>query len=610
MFKMKTKILLLLFVCVFLSAFILLAISILTFKNDKMAYIFETIGRETELVSKQITSEIKTAEDISLQYLNFYFLKGELKSEDFNRLTEKMKFDATSNISYLCVFKFVGGNINCVFENKKNDFNLTNDKKSKIINTIQNTKSNLVKNIFIDGDLFYQLNISQTNPEIQGVLFVYKSMAYNDFVNKNSLNQKSIRQDYFAVVDPGIASVSFDNLGKKDSFLEKFPELMQLNLQTQVSQMTGITRDAGASQWIYSLYPIAQTNLNFISLVTEEKAMAVMKIVYKRVSLTFTIIIGAILIIGVLAALTLTNQLQKLTEVTRRITKGDFDTQIDVKGQDEVAHLSQDFNSMTVELKRLMSETAEKARMENELKTAQLVQESLFPANEGRYSLCHLNGYYQPASECGGDWWFHIENEKYFYIIIADATGHGVPAALMTSAIKSAFSLVYNMDESLSEIMSKLNNALCEVGHGKVMMTAFLMRIEKNSYMAEYVNASHEAPIIVDMNIETIDKGSLQFLNETNSPRLGESKSTEYKTSTIQLKKNYRLFFYTDGIYDLKNAEDKKLTERQFLKNMMSFANEKGDFVVYSEKIKNFILDYHKQNVLDDDITICNLEVI
>jgi len=607
---MKTKILLLLFVCVFLSAFTLLAISIFTFKNDKMAYIFETIGRETELVSKQIASDIKTAEDLSVQYLNFYFLKSELNTEDFNRLKDKMKFDATSNIQYLCVFKFTSNNLNCVFENKKTDFTFQDDKKNKIVDTLKMAKSAQTKIIYTDDEFFYQLNISQTNPETQGVLFVYRSMAFKEFLSKNTSSSKAARQDYSAVVNHDMASVRFKDLGKKDIFLEKFPELMQLNLQSQVSQMIGVTNDISTEKWMYSLYPIAQTNLNIVSLVTEKKAMAVMTTVYKRVSLTFLIVIGVILIIGVLSSLTLTNQLQKLTEVTRRITKGDFDTQIDVKGQDEVAHLSQDFNSMTVELKRLMSETAEKARMENELKTAQLVQESLFPTNDGHYSICQLSGYYQPASECGGDWWFHIENGKYFYVIIADATGHGVPAALMTSAIKSAFSLVYNLDEPLSEIMAKLNGALCEVGHGKVMMTAFLMRILKETYLAEYVNASHEAPIIVDMNIETIDKASLQFLNETNSPRLGENKATEYKTSMVQLKKNYRVFFYTDGIYDLKNEEEKKLTERLFLKNMMAFANERSSFAQYNDNIKKFILDYHKQSVLDDDITICNLEVV
>ena len=165
---MKTKILLLLFICVFLSSFILLGISILTFKNDKMAYIFETIGRETELVSKQVASEIKTAEDLSVQYLNFYFLKSELNAEDFKRLTEKMKFNKASNINYLCVFKFVAGNINCVFENKKDDFIFSDDKKIKIINTLKAPKSNPTKSIFVDNDFFYQVILVKPHQKSKG----------------------------------------------------------------------------------------------------------------------------------------------------------------------------------------------------------------------------------------------------------------------------------------------------------------------------------------------------------------------------------------------------------------------------------------------------------
>ena len=67
---------------------------------------------------------------------------------------------------------------------------------------------------------------------------------------------------------------------------------------------------------------------------------------------------------------------------------------------------------MTVEIKRLLKETAEKARMESELLTAHTVQETLFPPSHFKNDILEIMGFYQPASECGGDWWFYNQKEN------------------------------------------------------------------------------------------------------------------------------------------------------------------------------------------------------
>src|SRR5690606_35511909 len=109
---------------------------------------------------------------------------------------------------------------------------------------------------------------------------------------------------------------------------------------------------------------------------------------------------------------------------------------------DEVGGLAQGFNFMAGEVSRLMEETKEAARMEGELETVRLVQETLFPEPVKRVGDFHLAGHFEPASECGGDWWHYCKVGDKLFIWIGDATGHGAPSAMVTSAAKAAATII------------------------------------------------------------------------------------------------------------------------------------------------------------------------
>ncbi len=106
------------------------------------------------------------------------------------------------------------------------------------------------------------------------------------------------------------------------------------------------------------------------------------------------------------------------------------------------------FNIMAAEVSRLLDQTAEKARMESELQTAKTVQETLFPETRAKIGPLAIAGYYEPASECGGDWWHYCQIGNKIFLWIGDATGHGAPAALITSAAKSASTIIERLNIS------------------------------------------------------------------------------------------------------------------------------------------------------------------
>ena len=198
---------------------------------------------------------------------------------------------------------------------------------------------------------------------------------------------------------------------------------------------------------------------------------------------------------------------------------------------------------MAAEIKRLLSETAEKARMESELKTAQVVQSTLFPTGDLVHSDLEIRGFYQSASECGGDWWFYSEVGSKVYFWIGDATGHGVPAALVTSAAKSAAGILEKFpDLPLDRVMELFNSAIYGTSHGTVMMTFFLGCFDRDSMQFEYCNASHDPPFLMrPQEGKKLKKKDLTPLMEKIGKRLGETPDSQYEKVSIDLSPGDRI---------------------------------------------------------------------
>ena len=124
-------------------------------------------------------------------------------------------------------------------------------------------------------------------------------------------------------------------------------------------------------------------------------------------------------------------------ERVKKLSDGDFKSEVSINSGDELENLGASFNFMTSKIDSFMSEMVEKGRMESELATAQAVQSSLFPDAHIKNEKTEIAGHYESASECGGDWWGckFVDDKLYFFV--GDATGHGVPAALLTATVSS-----------------------------------------------------------------------------------------------------------------------------------------------------------------------------
>ena len=259
---------------------------------------------------------------------------------------------------------------------------------------------------------------------------------------------------------------------------------------------------------------------------------------------------------------------------------------------------------MATEISRLIVETAEKARMESELATAKTVQETLFPEPNATMGNISISGHYTPASECGGDWWYYNETAENVQIWIGDATGHGAPAALLTSAARAVASVIHFDNRPVGEALGILNRAICDTSKGKMMMTFFLACIDKKTGIMTYANASHEPPLLLHDHIAQPTRDDFIALNDINNPRLGEQVGWVFKESQVKLKTGDRIVFYTDGVVDVKSPDAKSFGERRFLKSLSSELTAHPQTMQALGSVVQQIETFRSSTPLDDDVTL------
>jgi len=361
----------------------------------------------------------------------------------------------------------------------------------------------------------------------------------------------------------------------------------------------------GRTQYLASFSEVGVADLVVISMVEKKAALAAVTVLLRKSALFFVLIIAATMIIAVFASRGMTFALSRLSEAAKRISEGDFAVRVEVGAGGEIGQLATSFNAMAGEVSRLMKETAEKARMESELATAKAVQETLFPESVKRIGPVEVAGHYMPASECGGDWWYYCENGDKVYIWIGDATGHGAPAALLTSAARAVASVITSGPElPVGECLGILNRAIFDTSKGQMMMTFFLACIDRATGEISYSNASHEAPLLLHRTEGEANRNDFEPLIEVNNPRLGEQSDRIFTEHKRQLQDGDTLVFYTDGVMDLKNLEAKQLGERKFLKMVANGLASGGTLPESLTTVVRSFEEYRSTVPLDDDVTL------
>lgn len=435
-----------------------------------------------------------------------------------------------------------------------------------------------------------EVYLHQTLPSVDGRLFY---LSFSLRTSKLAPLFGGMSETRHLLLDRQLSPVMGMEAGLSDLWREILAKAKLAGL-SDVSQLI----DTGQGPFLVSFSRLADFDFFVVSVTPESAISRVLRDLTVRSFYVFALIFFAVLGISVLFAKGITSNLEQLAEAVRKISRGDFNLDLRIRSRDETAKLAEGFRSMSTEIERLLAETAEKSRMQNELRTARAVQATLFPETRATEDGFTIAGGYRSASECGGDWWYHRRRGDYLYVVIADATGHGAPAALITSAARAAFGLATADSGPLigaDELARQFNRAVFETSKGGIQMTALILRINVRTGDAEVVNCSHELPILLDPS------GTVTYPELPVVPRLGESLQFRPFVERLRIEPGWTMVLLTDGVADVASPEGKSFGERRLRKLLKESRGEAGRML---DDVESALEKFRAGADLKDDVTL------
>ena len=192
--------------------------------------------------------------------------------------------------------------------------------------------------------------------------------------------------------------------------------------------------------------------------------------------------------------------------------------------------------------------------LERDLEAARLTQQSLIPQKPPVLPGWEIAACYRPVIQVGGDiygWLRMADGRTLFWI--ADATGHGASAALLTTLAKLLFHHGTAEHHAPTEIMEAVNNDFRSIFGARSFMTAMCVALDPSTGRAAVVGAGHP-PLLVART------GGRTEAIASSAPPLGLLERSEFIETNVDLEPGDAFFLYTDGIYGAGHDENPRLS--------------------------------------------------
>jgi sigma-B regulation protein RsbU (phosphoserine phosphatase) len=204
--------------------------------------------------------------------------------------------------------------------------------------------------------------------------------------------------------------------------------------------------------------------------------------------------------------------------------------------------------------------------LERDLEAARLTQQSLIPQKPPALPGWEIAACYRPVIQVGGDiyGWLRMSDGRTLFWI-ADATGHGASAALLTTLAKLLFHHGTGENNEPAKIMEAVNNDFRSIFGARSFMTAMCVALDPATGRASVVGAGHP-PLLVART------GGRTESIPSSAPPLGLLERSEFIETSVDLEPGDAFFLYTDGIYGSAHEENPRLSSSRLAEMVQPLA--------------------------------------
>jgi serine phosphatase RsbU (regulator of sigma subunit) len=251
---------------------------------------------------------------------------------------------------------------------------------------------------------------------------------------------------------------------------------------------------------------------------------------------------------------------------------------------------------------RLEQERIERERIEQELLVARRIQQASLPEEIPELEGWQISPHYQPAREVGGDFYdfFELPNGR-LGIVVGDATGKGVPAALVMSTTCGMLQLAAQALDSSSpgEVLARVNETLVARIPANMFITCFYGVLDPESGRLHYANAGHDLPYLHRAS------GEAEELRATGMP-LGLMPGMGYEEKETVLEAGEVALFYSDGLVEAHNPKGEMFGFPRLRRLVAKYGEERSLGETLLEELYSFTGGEGWEQ--EDDITLLTLK--
>jgi len=278
------------------------------------------------------------------------------------------------------------------------------------------------------------------------------------------------------------------------------------------------------------------------------------------------------------------------------------------KKEEEVRRLNKDLEKRVAErteqLKSAMAkqqqEAQERLRIEQELRAARLIQQTLLPKSAPELEDYQIAAYYRPAREVGGDFYDFLELEDgRLGLVVGDVSGKGIPAALVMANTRSVLRTVAQGGGiAPGEVLAEANEILYPDIPSNMFVTCFYGVLDPSSDTFTYANSGHDLPYLHR-------KGEAEELRARGIP-LGLMPGMSYEEKKVVVDAGEGLLFYSDGLVEAHDPQGEMFGFPRLRALVAEHDDEERSLVDFLlEELYSFVGEGWEQ---EDDITLVILE--
>lgn len=297
----------------------------------------------------------------------------------------------------------------------------------------------------------------------------------------------------------------------------------------------------------------------------------------------------------------LSRDLSRLVEATRAIGRGDFEHDVGIHSGDEVEELATRFTEMQSGLQRLQ----QLALQDRELEIAASIQRNLLIRHIPHSPGLKIIPMQRQANLVGGDWYDIDVTSRAATVVVGDASGKGIAAALMATVALSFLRAEKGLESLPKTVIARTNEALLDATDPDSFTTSIYSVIDIASGEARWLNMGHPAPFLLRGTGVDGDDPRGYYVEGPRNRVLGWFEDPGLNVTVIQMSPGDRLIFYTDGFLEAKAPEGEVFGEQRLAEAIVRLSrmgtDQLGELLV--GEVERFAA-----GKLDDDLTMLIVE--